>query len=66
MRPSTTGAATSVRFPPDEERPARPVRPGSNEVDYPVLYDEPHPAVLGALRTAPDRPHLWTMLPGEL
>lgn len=42
------------------------VRPECNEVDYPVLYDEPHPKVLGALRTAPDRPHLWKTLPAEL
>ncbi|MFI1765870.1 transglutaminase domain-containing protein [Streptomyces sp. NPDC020800] len=38
----------------------------SNEVDYPVLYAEPHPAVLGALQSAPDRSHLWQTLPSTL
>ncbi|WP_405740314.1 transglutaminase family protein [Streptomyces sp. NBC_00028] len=38
----------------------------SNEVDYPVLYAEPHPAVLSALKAAPDRLHLWKTLPTEL
>ncbi|MER7515443.1 transglutaminase-like domain-containing protein [Streptomyces sp. NPDC126499] len=55
-----------ARFSLDEERLAWPVRPEFNEVDYPVLYDEPHPAVLAALRAARDRPHLWTLLPSQL
>ncbi|MBM7172879.1 transglutaminase [Streptomyces sp. G44] len=38
----------------------------SNEVDYPVLYAAPHPAVLAALKNAPDRPHLWENLPDAL
>ncbi|WP_329280647.1 transglutaminase family protein [Streptomyces sp. NBC_01451] len=38
----------------------------SNEVDYPVLYAEPHPVVLGALKAAPDRPYLWKTLPTAL
>ncbi|MGA4847397.1 transglutaminase domain-containing protein [Streptomyces sp. G5(2025)] len=46
-----------LAFPPDIE---------SNEVDYPVLYAAPHPAVLGALKNAPDRPHLWENLPDAL
>ena len=33
------------------------------EVDYPTLYAEPHPAVLAALRAAPDRATLWRTLP---
>ncbi|WP_406066422.1 transglutaminase family protein [Streptomyces sp. NBC_01077] len=49
-----------------EERLAWKVRPECNEVDYPVLYAEPHPAVLDALRAAPDRPNLWRTLPTEL
>ncbi|MFF1512181.1 transglutaminase family protein [Streptomyces sp. NPDC058326] len=49
-----------------EERLAWTVRPEFNEVDYPVLYTEPHPAVLDALRAAPDRPALWRTLPAEL
>ncbi|MEV6025610.1 transglutaminase family protein [Streptomyces sp. NPDC052036] len=42
---------------PDEE---------SHELDYPGLYAEPHPAVLDALRAAPDRPALWKTLPTAL
>lgn len=38
----------------------------SNELDYPVLYAEPHPVVLSALRAAPDRPTLWKTLPTAL
>ncbi|MER5712178.1 transglutaminase family protein [Streptomyces sp. NPDC002122] len=49
-----------------EERLAWTVRPELGEVDYPLLYAEPHPAVLGALKAAPDRPHLWRTLPTEL
>jgi transglutaminase-like putative cysteine protease len=46
-----------LAFTPDRE---------SNEMDYPVLYAEPHPAVLGALKAAPDRPYLWKTLPTAL
>ncbi|WP_371673151.1 transglutaminase family protein [Streptomyces sp. NBC_00289] len=38
----------------------------SSEMDYPVLYAEPHPVVLGALKAASDRPHLWKTLPTGL
>ncbi|GAA3047098.1 transglutaminase domain-containing protein [Streptomyces glomeratus] len=38
----------------------------SNEMDYPVLHAEPHPAVLRALRAAPDRETLWKTLPTAL
>ncbi|GGW37028.1 transglutaminase-like domain-containing protein [Streptomyces xantholiticus] len=38
----------------------------SNEMDYPVLYDAPHPVVLRALQQAPDRAHLWKTLPTAL
>ncbi|MFJ6657469.1 transglutaminase domain-containing protein [Streptomyces sp. NPDC091377] len=55
-----------ARFSLDGERLAFPVDPQSSEVDYPVLYAEPHPAVLDALRAAPDRPHLWKTLPTAL
>ncbi|MFD1657682.1 transglutaminase domain-containing protein [Streptomyces caeni] len=37
-----------------------------NEVDYPVLYAEPHPVVVNVLRAAPDRPSLWKTLPTAL
>ncbi|MFG3039522.1 transglutaminase family protein [Streptomyces sp. NPDC048330] len=55
-----------ARFSPAGERLAWAVRPEFGEVDYPDLFAEPHPAVLGALRAAPDRPHLWRTLPTEL
>ncbi|MFF4183235.1 transglutaminase family protein [Streptomyces sp. NPDC001691] len=55
-----------ARFSLDEERLAWTVRPEFNEVDYPVLYDVPHPAVLSALKAAPDRPSLWPIHPTEL
>ena len=55
-----------ARFSVGEERLAWTVRPALGEVDYPELYAEPHPAVLGALKAAPDRPYLWRTLPTEL
>ncbi|SFY47735.1 transglutaminase domain-containing protein [Streptomyces sp. F-1] len=36
------------------------------ELDHPVLYAAPHPAVLDALRTAPDREALGSALPSTL
>ncbi|MFC9733984.1 transglutaminase family protein [Streptomyces roseolus] len=55
-----------AQFSVGEERLAWAVRPEVNEVDYPVLYAEPHPVVLGALQAATDRPHLWRTLPTDL
>ncbi|MFE2041867.1 transglutaminase domain-containing protein [Streptomyces sp. NPDC059477] len=55
-----------ARFSLDGERLAFPVDLESSEVDYPVLYAEPHPVVLDALKAAPDRPHLWKTLPTAL
>ncbi|MFD5624753.1 transglutaminase domain-containing protein [Streptomyces sp. NPDC127072] len=55
-----------ARFSLDGERLAFTPDPKSNEMDYPVLYAEPHPAVLRALKAAPDRPHLWQTLPTAL
>ncbi|GGV00580.1 transglutaminase [Streptomyces litmocidini] len=55
-----------ARFSLGEERLAWPVRPELGEVDYPELYAEPHPAVLGALKAARDRAHLGRTLPTEL
>ncbi|MEU6882508.1 transglutaminase family protein [Streptomyces sp. NPDC046712] len=55
-----------AQFSLGEERLAWTVRPEFSEVDYPVLYAEPHPAVLSALQAAPDRPYLWRTLPTEL
>ena len=55
-----------ARFSLDGERLAWIPDPESNEMDYPVLYAEPHPVVLGALTAAPDRPYLWKTLPTAL
>ncbi|MBW8796833.1 MAG: transglutaminase family protein [Streptomyces sp.] len=55
-----------ARFSLDGERLAWVPDPRSNEMDYPVLYAEPHPVVLNALKTAPDRPYLWKTLPTAL
>jgi transglutaminase-like putative cysteine protease len=55
-----------ARFSLDGERLAFVPDPEFNELDYPVLYAEPHPVVLGALKAAPDRPHLWKTLPTAL
>ena len=38
----------------------------STDMDYPVLYAVPHPAVLKALQEAPDRAYLWQTLPATL
>ncbi|MEW1645330.1 transglutaminase domain-containing protein [Streptomyces sp. NPDC091219] len=55
-----------AQFSLDRERLAFVPDPEFNEMDYPVLYAEPHPAVLSALKAAPDRPHLWKTLPTAL
>ncbi|MFE4367833.1 transglutaminase domain-containing protein [Streptomyces sp. NPDC056835] len=55
-----------AQFSLEGERLAWTVRPECNEVDYPVLYDAPHPVVLSALRAAPDRHRLWRTLPTAL
>ncbi|WP_405875537.1 transglutaminase domain-containing protein [Streptomyces sp. NBC_00005] len=55
-----------AQFSLDGEQLAWIADPESSEVDYPVLYAEPHPAVLGALKAAPDRPYLWKTLPTAL
>ncbi|MFE7542978.1 transglutaminase domain-containing protein [Streptomyces platensis] len=55
-----------AQFRLDREQLAFTVRPEFNEVDYPVLFAEPHPAVLQCLREAVDRPHLWQTLPTDL
>ncbi|MFF5498463.1 transglutaminase family protein [Streptomyces aquilus] len=55
-----------AQFSLDGERLAWVPDPESNEMDYPVLYAEPHPAVLSVLEAAPDRPRLWQTLPTEL
>ncbi|MEV7616258.1 transglutaminase family protein [Streptomyces sp. NPDC089799] len=55
-----------ARFSLHGEQLAFPVRPELGEVDYPVLYAAPHPAVLRSLRESPDRPALWRNLPTAL
>ncbi|MFG2574000.1 transglutaminase domain-containing protein [Streptomyces sp. NPDC048481] len=55
-----------ARFSLDGERLAfRPDR-AAGEWDYPRLLAAPHPAVLDALRSAPDRARLWRSLPTAL
>ncbi|MBN0043571.1 transglutaminase family protein [Streptomyces actuosus] len=48
------------------ERLAFAPDPALGESDHPVLYAAPHPAVLSALRAAPDRSHLLASLPAIL
>lgn len=55
-----------ARFSLQGERLAWIPDPKSNEMDYPVLYAEPHPVVLSVLKAAPDRPYLWKTLPTAL
>ncbi|MFE1753568.1 transglutaminase domain-containing protein [Streptomyces anandii] len=55
-----------ARFSLAGERLAFTPDPAAGEYDHPVLYAAPHPAVLGALRAAPDRPRLWKTLPSAL
>ncbi|MFF4369692.1 transglutaminase family protein [Streptomyces sp. NPDC001594] len=55
-----------ARFNLDREQLAFPVRPELGEIDYPGLYDAPHPATLKALQESADRPELWRNLPTSL
>jgi transglutaminase-like putative cysteine protease len=55
-----------AQFSLDGERLAFMPDPEFNELDYPVLYAEPHPVVLSALKAAPDRSHLCQTLPTAL
>ncbi|MEV8531658.1 transglutaminase family protein [Streptomyces sp. NPDC051211] len=55
-----------ARFSLDREQLAFPVRPELGEIDHPVLYAVPHPAVLTALQESADRPELWRNLPTGL
>ncbi|MEU9560167.1 transglutaminase domain-containing protein [Streptomyces fumanus] len=55
-----------ARFSLDGEHLAFTPDPEKGEVDHPVLYAAPLPAVLDALEAATDRPHLWRILPAEL
>lgn len=64
--PRGNKASVDAQFRTDREQLAFSVRPESNEVDWPVLFAEPHPAVLQCLREAADGPHLWQTLPTKL
>ncbi|MBQ0853660.1 transglutaminase [Streptomyces sp. BH-SS-21] len=55
-----------ARFSLDGERLAFTPDPQAHERDHPELYAAPHPAVLAALKAAPDRPRLWESLPTVL
>ncbi|MEU1010929.1 transglutaminase family protein [Streptomyces sp. NPDC005890] len=52
-----------ARFSLTGERLAWIPDPAAGELDHPVLYAEPHPLVIAALRAAPDRRYLWKALP---
>jgi len=56
----------NAQFSLDGERLAFTPDREAGERDHPELYAEPHPAVLGALKAATDRPHLWETLPTAL
>ena len=64
--PRGNKAGVDAQFSLDGERLAWIPESKSNEMDYPVLYAEPHPVVLGVLKAAPDRPYLWKTLPTAL
>ncbi|MFF1547439.1 transglutaminase domain-containing protein [Streptomyces sp. NPDC058291] len=55
-----------ARFSLDGERLAFVPDPAAGERDYPALHAAPHPAVLAALKAAPDRARLWRTLPSRL
>jgi transglutaminase-like putative cysteine protease len=55
-----------ARFSLDGEQLAFTPDTEAGELDHPVLYAAPHPAVLSTLKAAPDRPYLWKTLPTAL
>ncbi|MFE4451470.1 transglutaminase family protein [Streptomyces sp. NPDC056796] len=55
-----------ARFSAGRERLAWVPRPQFNEMDYPVVYEVPHAAVLDALRSSGDRDELSLRLPTAL
>ncbi|MFC9941819.1 transglutaminase-like domain-containing protein [Streptomyces pratensis] len=55
-----------ARFSVDEERLAWVPRPEHGELDYPVVYEAPHPAPLHALRSSRDVAELSRNLPSAL
>ncbi|GAB2964957.1 transglutaminase-like domain-containing protein [Streptomyces heilongjiangensis] len=55
-----------ARFSLTGERLAWVPDPAAGERDYPLLHAVPHPAVIDALRAAPDRTRLWQTLPAAL
>lgn len=64
--PRGNGPGVDAQFSAGVERLAWVPRAQFSEVDYPVLYAAPHPAVLRALRSARDRSELWRNLPTAL
>jgi transglutaminase-like putative cysteine protease len=52
-------------FDPPEQL-AYPIRPPLGEVDYPIIYPQPHPTILTALRTYPTAEALIAHLPAKL
>ncbi|MFJ2114896.1 transglutaminase family protein [Streptomyces sp. NPDC087850] len=66
LDPRGNRPGVDARFAPESERLAFPLRPEFHERDHEVLYDVPHPAVLSALKAAPDADRLRRALPTEL
>ncbi|MFE9928734.1 transglutaminase family protein [Streptomyces sp. NPDC005533] len=66
LDPRGNKPGVDAQFSLETERLAFPVRPELGEIDHPELYAAPHPAALGALQGAADRPELWTKLPTAL
>ncbi|MET9480795.1 transglutaminase family protein [Streptomyces sp. NPDC006638] len=55
-----------AHFSLDREQLAFAPEPQFGERDHPVLFEAPHPAILRALRAAPDLDHLVRTLPATL
>ncbi|MDX3384320.1 transglutaminase family protein [Streptomyces niveiscabiei] len=64
--PRGNKAGVNAQFSLTGERLAWVPDERQGEADHPTLYAQPHPAVLRALREAPDRSHLWKTLPTAL
>ncbi|MBM7442914.1 transglutaminase family protein [Streptomyces sp. HB132] len=64
--PRGNTGGVDARFSASEERLAWVTRSQFNEMDYPVVYDVPHPAVLHALRSSGSRDELSLKLPTAL
>jgi hypothetical protein len=64
VRQGPTGNTNGInaQFRTEREQLAYSVSPFEGECDYPVLYSDPHPVVLRAMREARNQQHLWELL----